>query len=99
VIAGWLVRIACRQRFLVLSNAALVGLGHVSYSLYLWHWPLLIEATGRFGRSVTVITGALIATAACTALTYVFVEKPFMNGPARDRIPEFAPSFAGVRGM
>ena len=97
VIAGWLVRTACRQRFRVLSNRALVGVGHASYSLYLWHWPLLIEATVRWGQTVPAIAGALVATALISAASYVLVEKPFMH--RRSARPTHPREPAAARGM
>ena len=53
-------------------------IGDWSYSLYLWHWPLLIfagavwgEPSGWYGLAVIVVATAL------SGLTYVFVEQPF----------------------
>ncbi|GCD92167.1 acyltransferase family protein [Nocardioides sp. LS1] len=60
--------------------------GDWSYSLYLWHWPVLVLAERHLGRSLTGLeTGsALLATFALAGATYTFVETPFRTGrPAR----------------
>ena len=63
----------------LLSNPLMVGVGLISYPLYLWHWPLL-----SFGRIVSGNTltdcGAvgLLAIAIClSVLTYLVIERPF----------------------
>ena len=61
-----------------LSWAPVRTIGDWSYSLYLWHWPLLIlagavwgEPSGLYGVAVIVVATAL------SGLTYVYVEQPF----------------------
>lgn len=53
-------------------------LGDVSYSVYLWHWPLIVLVPFVFGASITLPVGlAIIAvTLALAQLTKVFVEDP-----------------------
>ncbi|MEU4552273.1 acyltransferase family protein [Micromonospora violae] len=53
------------------------AVGAISYSLYLWHWPLLVVAEARFGELSTV-TGLAVAAFAVVpaALTYRFIENP-----------------------
>ena len=67
-----------RGRFAPLNIAKFFG--QISYSLYLWHWPLFTFA--RFSKSSLVLaTGDKIALFALTvAISYVswrFVEQPF----------------------
>ena len=55
--------------------------GRISYSLYLWHWPLLVllpEAVGHplaLGPRLAAIGVAVVLS----ALTYAFVEQPFQQ--------------------
>ena len=58
-------------------------LGDWSYSLYLWHWPVLILATRAADRPLSAgETGlALLAILGLSAATYWWVETPFRAGP------------------
>lgn len=61
-----------------LSSPALVFTGLISYSLYLWHWPLFVFA--RIALPVPLSAGTLvflIGIAVCVAwLSYRFIETP-----------------------
>jgi peptidoglycan/LPS O-acetylase OafA/YrhL len=65
-----------------LRLAPVVGLGRISYSLYLWHWPLLVLAAdvaqqplGNFQRLGLVALSLVLAT-----LSWRFVEQSFRRG-------------------
>lgn len=65
----------------LLSNRALVGIGLISYSFYLWHQPLF--AFARI-QSLEEPTGELMGLLALLALglafgTWKYLEKPFRN--------------------
>lgn len=53
-------------------------LGEISYPFYLWHWPLLVLPSTRFGRPLNIIEIALLIalTALAADLTHRFIEKP-----------------------
>ncbi|MGW5556748.1 acyltransferase family protein [Micromonospora sp. NPDC003944] len=54
------------------------AVGAVSYSWYLWHWPLLVVAEARWGPLDTTAGLAMILCSAVPAvLTYHLVENPF----------------------
>lgn len=63
------------NRLLALRPMVLVGL--ISYSLYLWHWPLLAFYRYAYG-SVDALAGVLLfgLMLGLSALSYRFVEKP-----------------------
>jgi peptidoglycan/LPS O-acetylase OafA/YrhL len=63
-------------RFLALKPVVAIGL--ISYSLYLWHWPLLVFAQFLRPALTRSETLALVAaTFALAALSWQFVERPF----------------------
>jgi peptidoglycan/LPS O-acetylase OafA/YrhL len=80
-------RPALAQR--ALGVAPLRWIGDASYSIYLWHWPVLVIAEQHLGRDLSPrgLVAALLVTALLSALTYRFVEQPFRRGfrarPAR----------------
>jgi peptidoglycan/LPS O-acetylase OafA/YrhL len=53
-------------------------LGEISYPFYLWHWPLLVIPSTRFGRPLTLWERFLLIalTALAADLTHRFIEKP-----------------------
>lgn len=66
----------------ILSNPVLVGIGLISYPLYLWHWPLLI-----FSKSIPfdlpewqVKCSVLFISFLLAFLTYYFIERPIRFG-------------------
>ncbi|HYK66501.1 MAG TPA: acyltransferase family protein [Streptosporangiaceae bacterium] len=46
------------------SLRAMVFLGGISYSLYLWHWPIIVLYTSYFGRPVDARSGPALAALA-----------------------------------
>jgi hypothetical protein len=72
----------------ILSTPFLVNVGKLSYSLYLWHWPLITigkSVAKLYGRPplVGAVTGALLSIVlACGA--FLYIEKPLRSrGPGR----------------
>ena len=90
LLTGWLVMLSVRGEGTlvnVLSHPSLAWFGDRSFSLYLWHWPLLLmsrqfftqtlDMHGDVATHVIVPFTALVATVAGTYVTYHYVENPF----------------------
>ncbi|MEF0941501.1 acyltransferase family protein [Rhizobium sp. BR 362] len=75
----------------------LVFVGLISYSLYLWHWPLIVFSREIFGRELSLVQGGLIvfASFALAAFSWRFIEQPFRGRRSRlGRRPLFAAAAA-----
>ncbi|WP_194712684.1 acyltransferase family protein [Noviherbaspirillum soli] len=66
-----------------LSAKPIVFIGLISYSLYLWHWPVIAYAN-YLGVPITLISGMLIfaGSIALACLSWKFVEIPFRRSGA-----------------
>ncbi len=73
----------------LLGLAPLRAIGDASYSLYLWHWPVLTIASEHAGRRLrpAELAVALAVTAVLTWLSYRFVETPFRRRSKAARKP------------
>ncbi len=67
-----------------LSLRPLVFVGLISYSLYLWHWPILVfqQSDSYLISDASPVTASLVALAlsfALAILSWRYVERPFRN--------------------
>jgi peptidoglycan/LPS O-acetylase OafA/YrhL len=84
----------------LLGSPATVFVGLISYSLYLWHWPLLVLAKYYAVRELTgaEVLAVLLLSVLVATVSWRFVERPFGKGdcspPARgcSRRPVSRPS-------
>lgn len=88
---------ALNRRLLALPPMRAIGL--VSYSLYLWHWPLISMARLMVGQeqpSLSVRLALLAMSGVLAAASYRFVETPFRRArtPARVSLPRYAAALA-----
>lgn len=63
----------------LLSLPALVGLGRISYSLYLWHWPIfafLRHYRADLDLPPAWAAGGIVAALGLSILTYHWIEQP-----------------------
>ncbi|MGH2758430.1 MAG: acyltransferase family protein [Actinomycetota bacterium] len=94
-VAGLLVRGLCRDG-MRLFRSPIVGrmlgwLGLISYSLYLWHWPIVAEASRMWGTSAGVLALACVVSVAVGVLSYALLERPFLRTSAsspKDETPD-----------
>ena len=65
----------------VLSHRAVVFVGKISYSLYLWHWPLLAFAHYALGRELsnTVLAAAALLIVLLSLASYYLIEQPLRH--------------------
>lgn len=63
----------------VLSAPPVVFVGLISYSLYLWHWPILSMSHYALGQPLTGIEvfGALLVSVVVATASWRYVERPF----------------------
>lgn len=63
-----------------LSSAPMVFLGKISYSAYLWHWPLFAFFRYGFGEPGAAASLAILATTILLAwASFEFIERPTRN--------------------
>jgi peptidoglycan/LPS O-acetylase OafA/YrhL len=84
----------------ILSSKPLVGIGLISYSLYLWHFPIFAFARIREATVELHQSYALIAlTFALAVASYFVVERPCRNRRLLSRRTVFAGAAAGFLGL
>jgi hypothetical protein len=79
----------------LLATGPLVALGAMAYSLYLWHWPLLIfwlAYTGHAHANFFEGTAVLLISGVLAYLTTRFVEDPLRHRGAANAAPEAVPA-------
>ncbi|GEO18168.1 acyltransferase family protein [Microvirga aerophila] len=75
----------------LLGNRSLVFVGRISYSLYLWHWPVFVLFRWTWGLESLLPRVLAIALAFVLALaSWRFVENPIRYGRGLSRIPQGA---------
>ena len=81
----------------LLSNRAMVGIGLVSYSAYLWHWPLFafarIQSTEEPTETLFVVLG--VVSFGLAYMSWRYIEAPFRNKSRFSRKAIFAWSGLG----
>lgn len=87
----------------LLSTWWLVWIGALSYSLYLWHWPILAALRyvyQSYELPVSVVATAVTATLVVSYFSYRFVEQPFrtsfLSGISAKLVPMAFVLTAGV---
>jgi peptidoglycan/LPS O-acetylase OafA/YrhL len=64
----------------LLASRPLTYMGDISYTLYLWHWPIWVFGITIYGKNNWVVSIGLLLTLLFSAVQYHFVEDPFRKG-------------------
>ncbi|PWF22164.1 acyltransferase family protein [Corticimicrobacter populi] len=87
---GTLLIIAARDASLnrMLSSRCMVGIGAISYSLYLWHWPILAFMRyyiQQYELSITWLLVYVVSALGLAVFSYLCIEK-FFRRHGNDRV-------------
>ena len=75
----------------LLARPAVAWIGKRSYSLYLWHWPVLVLMRWTSGvDTVLTYTVAVVTTVLAAAVSYRFVELPLRHNAVVQRFQPVA---------
>lgn len=76
----------------ILGTSPMVWIGGLSYSLYLWHWPLVQLAKAHWGNEISapVILGIAASSIALAWLTLHWVENPIRESKRMHDNPRYA---------
>jgi peptidoglycan/LPS O-acetylase OafA/YrhL len=84
----------------LLSTRLLVGIGRISYGLYLWHWPVYLaldgERSGLHGYALAALRAGV--TGVLAGASFVLIERPAQRVQVRPRrvLPAAAAGVAAV---
>jgi peptidoglycan/LPS O-acetylase OafA/YrhL len=83
----------------LLSFRPLVGIGKISYSLYLVHWPVLVFGKRLFPHAdpALLASGVALLSLALAAFSYRFIEQPFRRpGSGRSSLQVLSDAAASI---
>ena len=70
----------------LLENRVLVGIGDISYSIYLWHWPIWVLLGAVFMHSALLTGSAVVLTMLLATVQYRYFEQPIRQARKLKRI-------------
>jgi peptidoglycan/LPS O-acetylase OafA/YrhL len=101
VLGAALVIIAANEKSWITNNAFSQYMGTISYSLYLWHWPVVVAFNLlELKESVWGIYGGIFLSLFLATLSYYLVERPWRNAFPK-KLPQLFPvvGYASVTGL
>lgn len=101
VFGAALIIIAANEKSWITSNPFSQYIGTVSYSLYLWHWPVVVALNLLdLKESTWGIGGGIILSLLLASLSYYLVERPWRNAFPK-KLPQLFPvlGYASVTGF
>jgi peptidoglycan/LPS O-acetylase OafA/YrhL len=97
VLGAVLVLVARPEKAPGLGSRPVLAIGLWSYSIYIWHWPIVVGlAYAGFDGTGAALAG-MAATIAVAGLSYRFIETPFRQKPLPGR--RIAPRLAMLAGL
>lgn len=83
------------------GNPLMVGVGLISYSLYLWHWPILVFAKIVKGWVLTPTEriSAVALALILAVVTYFLIERPFRRARGMRPAIQLAAAMSGVAAL
>tara|TARA_B100001094_G_scaffold332896_1_gene407182 strand:+ start:2349 stop:4187 length:1839 start_codon:yes stop_codon:yes gene_type:complete len=101
--AAFVILFAQKQTWVahVLSTQALVSLGLISYSAYLWHQPLFALTRRLLGTNLSTLTcmGLIASTLILSYVSWRYIEQPFRSNKAITAKPLFIGTFICLIGF
>ncbi|MCG7394030.1 acyltransferase [Microvirga sp. ACRRW] len=89
-----------RRLHAVLGSRPLVAIGRISYSLYLWHWPVFVLFRWTYGLETLSMKALAAALALLLAVaSWRFVENPIRYESRLKKLPYVAVIASGLAAM
>lgn len=85
---------------ILIENPLFVYIGKISYSLYLWHWPVYVLIRWTIGlESIFAMSLAIVLTFALAIISFHYIEKPVRHNPLILYRPSRQVVFAGLAAI
>jgi peptidoglycan/LPS O-acetylase OafA/YrhL len=76
VLGASLIVLAARENSILTGNFITQWLGRISYSVYLWHWPVVVILIfSNYQQNIFAVVAGLSATLALGYFSYTFIEQ------------------------
>lgn len=81
----------------LLASRPLVAIGRISYSLYLWHWPIFVLFRWTIGLNTPLLRFLAVLLAFLFAIvSYRLIENPIRHARFLQRLPQFGLILLGM---